>query len=249
MHPVPSMTQDPYDRFHEIYQNLDGDTYWWSDGAWLRFAAQAAILGSASPGETARAIRDMADQLQQHVQWYNVLSSPLNLVVAAILVQRNETVESFNDEMAVAAGFLREAGLTLGGSSLVKAVLIMHFLGDGAAASKAGAQRVSQVYAIMKRNHWWITGCGDVCACALLAANSGLASVIEGMAEEIYHRLIDHGLNRGHHVLIAANILTLANIPATTDCRSVPGADRSRPHLCFPVMVGEFRRACPAEPP
>jgi hypothetical protein len=77
-------------------------------------------------------------------------------------------------------------------------------------------QRVSQIYTIMKRNHWWLTGRGDICVCALLAANNGMPIVIEGMADEIYRRLIDHGFNCEHHVLIAANILTMADIPAMT---------------------------------
>jgi hypothetical protein len=210
------MTQAPIDRFREIYLALVGDTCWWSDGAWLRFAAQAAILSPSTPRDTARAIRAMADQLLQHVQWYNALSSPLNLVVAATLVQRNETVETFNAEMTLAARLLHEAGLHLGGASLIKTVLAIHSLGDGAAASKPGMQRISQLYTIMKAKHWWLTGSGDICTCALLAANNGMATVIEGVAEGIYCHLIDHGFNRGHHALIAANILTLANITATS---------------------------------
>jgi hypothetical protein len=216
MHTVLPMAKAPFDRFRDIYLALDSDTCWWSDDAWLRFAAQAAILSDATPEDTARAIRSMSDQLQQHAQWYDALSSPLNLIVAAVLVQRKSTVESFNAEMTSVCRLLSEAGVQLGGASLIKTVLAMHYLGNGAAVSETGAQRISQLYAIMKEKHWWLTGSGDVFSCALLASSDGLVSVIEGVVETIYRRLLNHGFNRGHHVLIAANILTLANISATS---------------------------------
>jgi hypothetical protein len=215
MHPMPTMTEAPFDRFRAIYLALDGDTCWWSDGAWLRFAAQAAILSQATPKEIARAIRHMADQLQQHVQWYDALSSPLNLIVAATLVQRNDTVKSFNAEMTSVSQLLSEAGVRLGGAALIRTVLAMHYLGDGAAASEPSVQRIIQLYAIMKEKHWWLTGRGDIFACALLASSDGPVTVIEGKVEAIYSLLLDHGFNRGHHVLIAANILTLAKSTAT----------------------------------
>jgi hypothetical protein len=216
MHQALPTANAPFDRFRDIYLALEGDMRSGHDGVWLRFAAQAAILSKASPRETARAIRSMADQIRQHAHWYDALSSPLNLIVAATLVQRNDTVNSFNAEMTSVSRMLSDAGVQLGGAPLIKTVLAMHALANGAPASESGAQRISHLYTIMKERHWWLTGSGDIFSCALLASSEGMATVIEGVVEAIYHRLLDRGFNRGHHVLITANILTLAKTNATT---------------------------------
>ena len=216
MHSLHLAAQDPFDRFRDIYLALDGDACWWSDGAWLRFAAQAAVLSSRTPLDTAQAIRVMADHLKRHAHWYEALSSPLNLVVAATLVRNNESVDTFNAEMTSSFHMLHEAGLSLGGTALIKTVLAMRTLSEGVPMSAEGVQRIRQLYGIMKSKHWWIIGTGDICVCALLASSNGLSPVIAGIAEAIYLRLLDRGFSRGHHVLIAANILSLANSAPTT---------------------------------
>src|SRR5580658_4984249 len=113
--PEPSPLVDSMDRFREIYQALGPGSRWWNDSAWLRFSAQAAVMGTASPIESAQAIEAAAENLYKHAHWYDALASPLNLVVAATLVQTSDSVEAFTADVASASKLLREAGFHLGG--------------------------------------------------------------------------------------------------------------------------------------
>src|SRR5579862_8023439 len=126
-----SPADDAVIRFGKIYQALGPGSRWWNDSAWLRFSAQAAVMGTASPSDAARAIEAAAEALYRHAHWYDALASPLNLVVAAILVQTSDTPEAFTAEVPSASLLLREAGFRLSGTPVIKSILTMRVLAGG----------------------------------------------------------------------------------------------------------------------
>jgi len=209
----PTAVVDAVDRFSEIYQALGPGTRWWNDSAWLRFAAQAAVAGAKSPIESARAIEDAAELLYQHAHWYDALASPLNLVVAATLVQTSDSVESFIADVAPAGHLMHAAGFRLSGSNLIKTILMMRVLAGGAPASAPIVERMHQIFVEMKKHHWWLTGRGEVPVCALLSSIAGTPGEISIAVEGIYKRLQDHPLIAGRDLLTAAHMLVLRGLP------------------------------------
>jgi hypothetical protein len=214
--PEPSPLVDSMDRFREIYQALGPGSRWWNDSAWLRFSAQAAVMGTLSPIESAKAIETVAQNLYQHAHWYDALASPLNMVVAATLVQTSDSVEAFTADVAPASHLLRVAGFHVSGSLLIKTVLMMRVLAAGANSTAPVIERMHQIYIQMKRKHWWLTGRGEVPVCALLSSITGTPEEISVAVEVIYKRLNDHHqLTAGRDLLTAAYILLLMGLPGT----------------------------------
>jgi hypothetical protein len=205
---------DPLERFREIYEYLNRDNSWWNDSAWFRYAAQAAVMRPASPEKTAHEIREMAAKLQAHAHWYDALSSPFTLVVAATLVQIGDTAEAFDAEVDSARRMLREAGFHHDGMHQLGAILALRVLSDGRSASYHDIARMRLIYRQMKSHHWWLTGGDDLPACALLSRCLGTPAEIAGVADGVYQLLCDHGFKRSNHLHAAANLLPLAGLPA-----------------------------------
>ena len=206
-------------RFTDIYRALGPGTRWWSDSAWLRFAAQAAIMRTSSPEDTARLIETYAEDLYRHAHWYDALASPVNLVVAATLVQTADTVAAFTAEVGSARQLLHSSGFHVGGSHLITTVLILRVLANGTPATKSIIDRMRQIYLQMQGKHWWLTGRSEVPVCALLAAVDGTPEQLSQAMEATYARLQSHHLTAGHDLLTAARILLLRGCPgsAATD--------------------------------
>jgi hypothetical protein len=210
-----SPVDDAIGRFGKIYQALEPGSRWWNDSAWLRFSAQAAVMGTASPSDSARAIEAAAEALYRHAHWYDALASPLNLVVAATLVQTSDTPEAFTAEVASANRLLRNAGFHIVGSPLIKTILTMRVLAGGTQATAPVVERMHQIYAKMKENHWWLTGRGAVPVCALLASIAGNPEEISLAVDVVYQRLNDLHLRAGRQLLTAAHVLLLSGLPGT----------------------------------
>jgi len=215
MIPILSQTLDPFERFREIYLALGSGPRWWTEGSWLCFAAQAAVLRPVAPAETARTIHALADELAQHAHWYEALASPLNLVAAAILAQGNESADDFIADLESAHHLFRDHGFHLSGMHAVKAVLVLHVLSHYTPVTESVILRMTSIYAQLKLQHWWLTGGDDVPVCALLASCPGAPEEIVGIAGGAYDLLREKDFLFGHHLRTAANILTLCGLPAT----------------------------------
>ena len=205
---------EPLDRFRAICLALGTGSRWWSDSAWLRFAAQAAAMRPADPGETARAIAATADQLCQQAHWYETLASPLNQVIAATLVQMGDSAAAFTAEVVAARKLFHAAGFHLEGRHLVTAILALRVLSGGRSATTRVVERMHELYVRMKAHHWWLTGGEEVPLCALLTAHPGTAEEIAAAIDVTYHHLHGQGFASGKHLLTAANLLALAVGPA-----------------------------------
>jgi hypothetical protein len=204
---------DAATRFSGIYSALGPGSRWWNDSAWLRFSAQSAVMRRESPIETARAIESAAERLYQHAHWYDALASPLNLVVAATLVQTSDTVDAFTADVASTSLLLREAGIHLSGSLLIKTILISRVLAGGSPTTKLIIDRMHQIYLQMKKRHWWLTGRGEVPICALLSYLQETPEEIADTVENIYMELNEHHLTSGRDLLTTAHLLVLRGLP------------------------------------
>jgi hypothetical protein len=205
---------DPFQRFRELYQELSGDvTLWVAENAWIRFAAQEAAMCPDSAASTAEAIRAVAAELQAHARWYEALSSPFNQLVAATLVQTGDTVPAFTEEMASAQALFRKHGLHGAGIYEVLAILTLRVVG-GRPVGEAVVERLQRIYQSLKRHHWWLSGDEDLPICALQTTCSGSPEEIAGVADGIYHELLERRHPKGRPLLTAANLLPLAGLPA-----------------------------------
>ena len=207
---------EPLDRFREIYLALGTGFRWWNDSAWLRFAAQAAVMRPADPKETARAIEATADHLCQHAHWYETLASPLNQVIAATLVQMGDSAGAFAAEVVSARALFHAAGFHQEGPHLIKAILALRVLADGRSATNEVVEWMHELYVRMKAHQWWLTGGEAVPLCALLSARLGTAEEIAAAVDVTYRYLHGQGFTSGRHLLTAANLLALALEPTPT---------------------------------
>lgn len=205
---------DPLDRFTRIYHNLQSDSSWPTDQAWLFFAAQATVMRPADPAVTAQAIRDTAKHLHLHVPWYNPLPVMLRVVVAATLVQIGDQPEAFDRALTTTRALFREAGLPHGAENEILAILALRVLADGGDITLKTVTRLRAIYGAMKHHHRWLTGNDDLPICATLTACSGSPQAIEGMAETIYQILRSFSLPAGQHLQAAANFLPLSGLLA-----------------------------------
>lgn len=215
MRPTWLHTIDPVARYKKLYQALDAQSAWFSENAWLRFAAQAAVMQPAAPENTAHAIKAVSNQLAQRARWYEALSSPLNFVVAATLVQIGETAEAFDAEVESARALFHAAGFHSRGRSEIMAILALQVLSEGKPTTAPTIQRMRRIYEAMKQHHWWLTGNDDLPVCAILTTCRGTPEEIAGTANGIYQTLRDAGFKASNHLQAAANLLPLTGLPAT----------------------------------
>ncbi|MEK7415095.1 MAG: DUF4003 family protein, partial [Planctomycetota bacterium] len=203
---------NPLDQFLGIYESLRGDAWWPTDQAWLRFAAQAAVMRPANPGATARAIRATAESLHLQAPWYNPLPPMLRVVVAATLVQIGEEPQAFDHTLVTTRAMFRNAGLPDTSENDILAILALRVLTNDSNINEKTVERLRAIYTSMKRHHWWLTGKDDLPSCAVMTACPGSPAAIEGAAETIYQILHARDIPADQDLQTAANMLTLAGL-------------------------------------
>jgi hypothetical protein len=208
---VPAAT---YDRFQRIYRALTAcDPRWWTDAAWLRFAAQAAVLVPGGPEEVAERIHVIADGLRAHAPWWSALQSPLRYVIAALAVQSGDDPKAFEAEIQRLQELYRALHIRRGD---IHEIVSMVLLRIGAHRQPVGVERVRrfhELYRQLKSRHWWLTGPHDLSACAVLIDLPGTPEAIGELVEHLYGALRSEGFARGFHLETAAHILALADEP------------------------------------
>jgi hypothetical protein len=207
--PIPD---HPFERFLAIYAVLRDEGAW--QGAWLRFAAQAAVSVPGDPRAIAEAIRSMAGTLHAHVSRLDALHSPLRYVVAAMLVQAGDTAADFIAELVRTRQLFRQTGIVHGGIYEIMAILLLRIAGDRNRISRVQVERLRAIYLQLKRFHWWLTGPHDLPTCAMLIGLPGTPEDIGRLVEEHYHLLSDDGFSTGRQLEQAAHILPLLRLPA-----------------------------------
>lgn len=202
----------PLERYREILGVLSSERDSWDERFWLRFAAQVAVLHPDRPSATAERIRAVAGMLAGRARWFTDLAEPSRFVVAAMLVQHHVAVSDFLLEYQRIVALLDEVGLRHDGFPETMTVLILHLIHGHRPLRLLEMERLRAIYDQMKKHHWWLTGAGDVPACAALSQCPGPASAVEANAEDLYRRLHAAGLDTGEHLRTTASMLCLLGL-------------------------------------
>ncbi len=195
-------------RFIDIYNALNAERGWFSDATPLRFAAIAAIVISGDPGEVARSIRSVADELQERAGWFGELNGSIRFIVAAMLVANEDSAADFMAEKNRVRSLFRDAKMSRGGSYEMITALIMRGT-EKHATDAADIERLQAIHKAMSKHQWWITGVDDYPACAILSKRDQSPAEIAQYAEDIYQAIHAAGFSRGNALQSAANLLCL----------------------------------------
>jgi hypothetical protein len=220
-------------RFRAIYRELNREPRWWSEAAWLRFAAHATVAMPGEPAAIAVAVRTAAAALSEHASWLSPWRSPLRFVLAALLVQEGSDARRFADaagrllhppagaETAAAAKAVAQAGAP----GLMALWLLGTRGGAGTVGAEVGAEVGSDVEALtrlhglhlaLRHRHRWLIGAADLPACALLVERHGTVDELAAAVDGQYRALRGLGLAASVHLATAAHLLLLSGLPAET---------------------------------
>lgn len=80
-------------------------------------------------------------------------------------------------------------------------------------------RHLQRIYVSMREHHWWLTGPGDLPACALLTVQGGDVTRMTSRIESMYGRLREQGLGAGDGLQLASHVLCLApgTVPEATN--------------------------------
>ncbi len=207
-------TAHPLTRFRELYGALLIEDPRPLDGAWLRFAAGMILVNSHDPERLAHELAESGKRIGQRVRWYQPLASPLRHLVAAVAVQTGIEVDELVDRIERRRGEIARAGLARGAPALVTALV----LEVGGVADDDAVSRLGDIVARMRQRHWWLTNRRQLPACAMLATLPLTADEAVRRSDDCYATLHASGLLAGRHLLVAAEILPLADVPTATAC-------------------------------
>ncbi len=213
--PGLSLPADPLAHFEVLLNALDAGRGWLQDKVSLRLAAVALLITPGDPGRLAATTRSTSAVLKERLGLFSGVDEAVRLVIAAQLVKSGDHPDVFVDELTRVREMLRAAGLRRGGVYEVFAVLVLRRVVG--AIEPAHIDRFAQIYAAMKKHHWWLTGPEDFPACAMLVARPGDPEAMGAGIDEIYRALHDRaGLARGDALQTAANLLYLGGVEDDT---------------------------------
>lgn len=203
------LPKDPLRRLTDIFEALNAERSWFSDVSPLRFAAVAALTCTGEPTAVASGIRGIAEELKERSGWFGELNGSLRFIIAAMLLQNDDTAADFMRAVEDVRRQFRAVRLSRGGSYEVMSALILRGP-ERETVQLARVERLKSIYEVMKRYHWWITNVADFPACAILARQSGPPDAIGEEIETIYQELHAVGFKKGDPLQTAANLLFLA---------------------------------------
>lgn len=203
------LPEDALQRFIALHDSLNEGRGWLSDASPLRFAAMAAVTSPGDPRVVADSIRATAHELKERAGWFGEMNGSLRFIVAAMLLQNEDSAADFMSEVDRARELFRSTGIRRGGIYEVMAILILRGP-EKQLITADTVHRFQAIYAQMKAYHWWLTGPDDFPAAALLVHRAGDPQAIARRIEGIYQALRDGGFRRGNALQTAANLLEMA---------------------------------------
>ena len=208
-----SVPQDPLQRFVALHDALDADRGWLGDRVPLRYAAITMLTTPGDPAAIASSIRECHADFGRRLKWYSGIDTSIRMVLAAQLVKYGDTPAAFLAEVDRVKAMFRDQGLRRGGVYEVLGTLVLRRALRGEMASAEQVERFGEIYAQLKRHHWFLTGPDDYPACAMLVGHSGTPSEIGDGVEAVYQALRhDADLWRGNALQTAANVLYLSGL-------------------------------------
>src|SRR5690606_19381121 len=103
--------QDPLSRFFEIEAAFEAARGFWGDRVPLRLVAANLVLSPGEAVEIAVQVRAGAEQLRKRLSFISEVLPAMQLLIAAVLLQRGDQPEAFLDEVERVRPMLRGVGL------------------------------------------------------------------------------------------------------------------------------------------
>ena len=205
--------QNPTARYLEIHTALLKDKRWWWDSTPFPFATIAALRASESADQLAEKIHHVAKELKDLAGWFSALTGAIRFVISAMIVQTQDTAESFSAELVRVRKRFRDLKIRNGADYEIIAATILRYgvnpNGKLSETSDSLIERFKLVHTEMSKHQWWLTSVDDYPACAILACQQDSPIQMCSEIEAIYQQLVAAGFWKGNSLQTAANLLFL----------------------------------------
>lgn len=202
---------DPLARFFELEAAFDAERGFLGDHVPLRLVAANLVLSSGDPTTIASSVRATAEELRQALRAFSSVSQPIQILIAAVLLQRGDHPAAFLAEVERVRGLMRNHKMRRVEIFETVAILALRIRNALAPITEEQVGRMRDIYEEMKRHHWLLTGPDDYPACAFLAGQPGSPEDAANRANAIYEGLRKQvRLWRGDPLQTASNMLALS---------------------------------------
>lgn len=206
--------EDPLARFFELEAAFDAERGFMGDHVPLRLAAAKLVLSPGDAVEIATQTRAAAEQLRKHLSFISDIMPALQLLLAAVLLERGDQPEPFLAEVERARPLMRAAKLRRSEVYEVVSILALRIRNQLQPITEEQVARLAEIHGQMKRHHWLLTGPEDYPACAFLVSQRDRTpEEIGKRANQIYEGLREQAkLWRGDPLQTASNMLALSSL-------------------------------------
>jgi hypothetical protein len=202
---------DPLSRFFELEAAFEAERGFLADNVPLRLVAANLVLCPGDPIEIAARVRALTEQLRERLSFFSQVSSSIQLLAAAVVLQRGDQVDALLAEVERVRAMMRELGMRRMEIYEFVAILAMRIRGGLVPIEAARVQRLHDIYAQMQRHHWFLTGPEDYPACAFLAGQERSPKDVAARANAVYEGLRTRANAwRGDPLQTASNMLALS---------------------------------------
>lgn len=202
---------DPLARFFELEAAFDTERGFLGDHVPLRLVAANLVLSPGDPAEIAAQVRALTEQLRERLAFFSQVSSAIQLLAAAVILQRGDRPEALLAEVERVRAMMRELGMRRMEVYEFVAILAMRIRNGLAPIEQPQVQRLRDIYTHMKGHHWFLTGPEDYPACAFLAGQARSPQDIAARAHAVYEGLRTRANAwRGDPLQTASNMLVLS---------------------------------------
>lgn len=204
--------EDPLARFFEIEAAFEAERGFFGDQVPLRLVAANLVLTRGDAKDIAAQVRGTAEELRKLLPTFTHLVSSLQLLVAAVLLQRGDQPAAFVAEVERVRQIMRRLNMRRAELYETVAILVLRIGNDRAPIPDEQVERLRAIYEQMKRHHWLLTGPEDLPACAFLVSQRDRSPEQIGVrANAIYEGLREQAkLWRGDPLQTASNMLALS---------------------------------------
>jgi hypothetical protein len=202
---------DPLVRFFELEAAFDAERGFLDDHAPLRLAAVNLVRSPGDPVEIAAQVRALTEQLRKRLAFFSEISSSIQLLTAAVILQRGDEPKALLAEVERVRAMMRKLGMRHAEFYEFVAILAMRICGALAPIERYRVQRLHDIYAQMIHHHWFLTGPEDYPTCAFLAEQDRSPEDIAARANAVYEGLRKRANAwRGDPLQTASNMLVLS---------------------------------------
>ena len=202
---------DPLARFFELEAAFEKERGFLGDAVPLRLVAANLVVSPGEPEALAATVRAKTEELRKLLPFWSHIVPAIQLLLAAVLMQRGYDPAEFVAEVERVRKIMRELRMRRMEVYETVAVLALRIRNEGAPIERAQVERMREIYAEMKRHHWLLTGPEDLPACAFLAGVDKSPEQLAAHANAIYELLLARAkLWRGDPLQTASNMLALS---------------------------------------